>query len=249
MPPLLDLKNIAVTGRLAPLSGKVAPGEYVHLVGPNGAGKSTLLACMAGLHPHQGTLLLEGQPIQQWHGPALARQRSWLSQQQVAPFAMPVWHYLLLHQPLGSGQAVMLSLARALGLEDKLARQVSQLSGGEWQRVRLAACVLQIHPECHRDGRLLLLDEPMASLDVAQQAAVDRILTALHQAGITIVMSSHDLNHSMRHASSIWLLKGGVMLASGPAKSVLTEQHLSRAYGVGFRLLQVDGYNMVVPLP
>ncbi|AFJ46692.1 vitamin B12 ABC transporter ATP-binding protein BtuD [Shimwellia blattae] len=249
MLPLLALQNLAVTGRLAPLSGHVLPGAYLHLVGPNGAGKSTLLACMAGLHPHQGACLLSGQPVSGWPAAALAHQRAWLSQQQVAPFAMPVWHYLSLHQPRESAQAVMLSLARALGLEDKLTRQVSQLSGGEWQRVRLAACVLQIHPGCHDGGRLLLLDEPMAGLDVAQQAAVDRVLGELHQAGITIVLSSHDLNHTLRHASQVWLLKGGVLLARGEPGDVLSEDNLTRAYGVGFRHLRVDGYNMVVPVP
>ncbi|MBJ3815571.1 vitamin B12 ABC transporter ATP-binding protein BtuD [Shimwellia pseudoproteus] len=249
MVALLSLQNIAVTGRLTPLSGAVLPGEYLHLVGPNGAGKSTLLACMAGLHPHQGTLLLEGKLLASWSGPALAQRRAWLSQQQLPPFAMPVWHYLLLHQQRGAARDVMQSLARELGLDDKLTRPVSQLSGGEWQRVRLAACVLQIHPDCHAEGRLLLLDEPMASLDVAQQAAVDRLLARLHQAGITIVMSSHDLNHTLAHASGVWLLKGGVLLASGTAEQVLSEYHLSRAYGVNFRHLRADGYNMVVPVP
>ncbi len=87
-----------------------------------------------------------------------------------------------------------------LGLGDKLGRSVNQLSGGEWQRVRLAAVVLQIHPDANPVGQLLLLDEPMNSLDVAQQNALDRVLHHLCQAGIAIVMSSHDLNHTLRHA-------------------------------------------------
>ncbi len=97
----------------------------------------------------------------------------------------------------------------ALALDDKLGRSTNQLSGGEWQRVRLAAVVLQITPQANPAGQLLLLDEPMNSLDVAQQSALDKILSALCQQGLAIVMSSHDLNHTLRHAHRAWLLKGG----------------------------------------
>ena len=76
-------------------------------------------------------------------------------------------------------------------MHDKLGRSTNQLSGGEWQRVRLAAVVLQITPQANPAGQLLLLDEPMNSLDVAQQSALDKILSALCQQGLAIVMSSH----------------------------------------------------------
>ncbi len=107
-----------------------------------------------------------------------------------------------------------------LGLGDKLGRSVNQLSGGEWQRVRLAAVVLQIHPDANPVGQLLLLDEPMNSLDVAQQNALDRVLHHLCQAGIAIVMSSHDLNHTLRHAHKAWLLKRGKLIACGRREEV-----------------------------
>ena len=84
---------------------------------------------------------------------------------------MPVWHYLMLHLHDKHSTALLTDVAVALGLEDKLSRHVSQLSGGEWQRVRLAAVIVQIHPAGNPHGRMLLLDEPMSGLDVAQQAA------------------------------------------------------------------------------
>ncbi len=99
---------------------------------------------------------------------------------------------------------------------------MNQLSGGEWQRVRLAAVVLQIHPDANPVGQLLLLDEPMNSLDVAQQNALDRVLHHLCQAGIAIVMSSHDLNHTLRHAHKARLLKRGKLIACGRREEVLT---------------------------
>lgn len=142
MTALLGIKNLAVTGRLAPLSGAIQSGECLHLVGPNGAGKSTLLSCLAGIHPCLGDVNFAGQPLGAWSSGELAPQRAWLSQQQQPPFAMPVWHFLQLHQQTPEENGVMQSLARQLGLADKLTRPVNQLSGGEWQRVRLAAVIL-----------------------------------------------------------------------------------------------------------
>ena len=128
----------------------------------------------------------------------------------------------------------------------KLALHRNQLSGGEWQRVRLAAVVLQITPQANPAGQLLLLDEPMNSLDVAQQSALDKILSALCQQGLAIVMSSHDLNHTLRHAHRAWLLKGGKMLASGRREEVLTPANLAQAYGMNFRRLDIEGHRMLI---
>ncbi len=178
-------------------------------MGPNGAGKSTLLARMAGMTSGKGSIQFAGQPLEAWSATKLALHRAYLSQQQTPPFAMPVWHYLTLHQHDKTRTELLNDVAGALALDDKLGRSTNQLSGGEWQRVRLAAVVLQITPQANPAGQLLLLDEPMNSLDVAQQSALDKILSALCQQGLAIVMSSHDLNHTLRHAHRAWLLKGG----------------------------------------
>lgn len=183
------LRNLPASG---PLSGEVRAGEILHLVGPNGAGKSTLLARMAGMTSGKGSIQFAGQPTEAWSATKLALHRAYLSQQQTPPFAMPVWHYLTLHQHDKTRTELLNDVAGALALDDKLGRSTNQLSGGEWQRVRLAAVVLQITPQANPAGQLLLLDEPMNSLDVAQQSALDKILSALCQQGLAIVMSSHD---------------------------------------------------------
>lgn len=244
--PLLQLNDVAVAHRLGPITATVKSGELVHLVGPNGAGKSTLLTRMAGLSTGQGQIVLNGVDLNVWSTLELARNRAYLSQQQLPPFAMPVWHYLQLHQVATNAEAVMMQLAEAFWLKDKLSRPVNQLSGGEWQRVRLAAVILQIHPEVNPQGRLLLLDEPMNSLDVAQQAALDRQLIKLCEAGVSVVMSSHDLNHSLRHAHTAWLLRDGKMVAQGLRDDVLSPQHLATAYNMQFRRLQIEGHSMLI---
>ncbi|VTR14447.1 Vitamin B12 import ATP-binding protein BtuD [Serratia fonticola] len=90
---------------------------------------------------------------------------------------MPVFQYLALHQPAGAEESelekAILYLARSLKLADKLSRMLTQLSGGEWQRVRLAAVLLQVWPTVNPLSQLLLLDEPTNSLDVAQKVALD----------------------------------------------------------------------------
>lgn len=244
--PLLQLNDVAVAERLGPISATVHAGELIHLVGPNGAGKSTLLTRAAGLSSGGGQITFVERELNDWQPTQLARHRAYLSQQQMPPFSMPVWHYLQLHQTLGPTDTIMLDLVETLGLTDKLTRSVNQLSGGEWQRVRLAAVVLQIHPEINPQGRLLLLDEPMNSLDVAQQTALDRILVALCEAGIAVVMSSHDLNHSLRHAHTVWLLRAGKMIAQGNRDEVLLPQHLATAYNMHFRRLQIEGHSMLI---
>ncbi|EAM7071923.1 vitamin B12 ABC transporter ATP-binding protein BtuD [Salmonella enterica] len=246
MSQLMQLKDVAESARLGPLSGEVSAGEILHLVGPNGAGKSTLLARMAGLTSGDGSIRLGGAPLETWAPAKLAQHRAYLAQQQNPPFAMPVWHYLALHQYDKTRTGQFNDVTDILGLSDKLGRNVNQLSGGEWQRVRLAAVVLQIHPNVNPLGQLLLLDEPMSSLDVAQQNALDRILHQLCQSGIAIVMSSHDLNHTLRHAHKVWLLKHGKLIACGRQEEVLTPTYLAQAYGLRFRRLDVEGHQMLI---
>lgn len=242
----LQLNDVSVPQRLGPINATVNPGELIHLVGPNGAGKSTLITRMAGLSAGEGFVTLNGIVVNEWPTLELARHRAYLSQQQRPPFVMPVWHYLQLHQVAKSSEVVMMRLAKVFSLTDKLSRPLNQLSGGEWQRVRLAAVILQIHPDINPQGCLLLLDEPMNSLDVAQQAVLDRQIVKLCEAGISVVMSSHDLNHSLRHAHIAWLLCAGRMVAQGIRDEVLSPEHLAAAYNMHFRLLQIEGHSMLI---
>ncbi|MFQ1678698.1 vitamin B12 ABC transporter ATP-binding protein BtuD [Pantoea dispersa] len=237
---LLQCHGLRVPGRLSAGELTLCRGERVHVVGPNGAGKSTLLTALAGLLDAEGQLTLAGQPLRSWSGAALAQQRAWLPQQQPAPAALPVWHYLRLHSPPGgdNAQATLTDLQQQLGLQDKLTRPLAQLSGGEWQRVRLAAVVLQIHPAINPRGALLILDEPLTALDIAQQRAVDKLLLQLSEAGIAIIASGHDLNHSLRHADRVWLMHQGRVVSQGRAREVLTAERLAPLYQAEFVQLE-----------
>lgn len=247
---LMQCQGASVKGRLAPVDLELHAGELVHLVGPNGAGKSTLLNVLAGLLPAIGDIRFSGQPLAQMNGAVLARMRAWLPQQQPAPGQMPVWHYLRMHLLHVNAEAdrLLIQVLEMLGLKDKLMRNVLQLSGGEWQRVRLAAVALQIHPAINAQGKLLILDEPMSALDVAQQKAVDTLLAQLCAAGIAIVASGHDLNHSLRHADRVWLMHQSRLVAQGTAASVLTVGQLAPLYNIQFQRIETpQGALLLVP--
>lgn len=236
----LNVCQVAVAQRLYPFSARVSRGQRIHLVGPNGAGKSSLLALLAGLLPAEGEITFAGKPLGEWSGPLLSRHRAWLPQQQSPPAQMAVWHYLLMHDlhPKIKRQQRLLHFTDALQISDKLHRPLGQLSGGEWQRVRLAAVLYQLsQPE----GELLLLDEPLTGLDIGQQVAFDRLLPELAERGITVIMSSHDLNHTLQHADCVWLMRPQQPALQGTPREVLTPEHLSALYKVPFRLLDVEG--------
>ncbi|SFN39788.1 vitamin B12 transport system ATP-binding protein [Candidatus Pantoea varia] len=248
---LLRLQQAAVSGRLLLLTGELAAGQLLHVAGPNGAGKSTLLSVIAGLQPASGKVLLDEKPLSDWNGAALSRVRGWLPQQQAPLSQMPVWHYLLLHLKQAGSQsdARLSTLLERLQLQDKLSRSLSRLSGGEWQRVRLAAVCAQIDPLINPHGRLLILDEPMTALDIGQQKAVDDLIAELCAAGISVIASSHDLNHSLQQADRVWLMNRGQVVAQGEPANVLTPQRLTPLYQITFRQIQLEGRTLLTVLP
>ncbi|TKI05622.1 vitamin B12 ABC transporter ATP-binding protein BtuD [Martelella alba] len=235
---LVELRNVAVPRRLLPLTADIVAGRLIHLVGPNGAGKSTLLAAVAGLQAAEGDILFKGRLLGQWRGEALAAHRAYLAQQALPPGIMPVFQYMALHQPTGvDGAAIdraMNYLTDALSLSDKLHRPLNRLSGGEWQRVRLAASLLQVWPAINPQAVMLLLDEPAASLDIAQRVALDALLAEVIAAGLAVMVCGHDLNHTLRHADDVWLLSAGRLAAAGSARRVMQPALLSAVFGVDF---------------
>jgi vitamin B12 transport system ATP-binding protein len=237
---LLQCKGASVAGRLAPVDLSVTPGQLVHLVGPNGAGKSTLLNVLAGLLPAQGAIEFAGRSLSKIRGAELAQWRAWLPQQSLPLGAMPVWHYLRMHLSSSVIQVdgVLKDVLAQLSLQEKLTCMLTQLSGGEWQRVRLAAVILQIHPAINPHAKLLILDEPMTALDVAQQRAVDKLLVELCHAGLAVMASSHDLNHSLRHADWVWLMHQGRVVQQGEPNSVLTTAQLTPIYQTDFEQIE-----------
>lgn len=151
-----------------------------------------------------------------------------------------MFQYLALHRPAAAAQTdvehAILYLCQRLRLVDKLSRMLTQLSGGEWQRVRLAAVLLQVWPSVNPHSRLLLLDEPTNSTDVAQKVALDRLLREFCQSGRSALVCAHDLNHTLQQADRVWLLHAGRLVAQGATREVMAPTLLSQIYEVDFHL-------------
>ncbi|MGL5336913.1 MAG: ATP-binding cassette domain-containing protein [Enterovibrio sp.] len=254
---MLTVTDLAFTGRLQPLSVELQMGKILHILGPNGSGKSTLLALLAGVLSGAGEITFAGFKISALNYQALADLRVYLPQAQANLFELRVYQYFALMVPrlarrcknLQEKQNVeqtVLTLCQKLSLSDKLNASLQTLSGGQWQRVRLAGALLQLY-FARSCAKLLILDEPMTSLDLAQEAAVYKLLREVAQQGVTIVMSNHDINQSIKHADHILLLKDGKNRATGTPAMVMTTQILAQVFDIDFVRYENDGRILLLP--
>ncbi|MCG3862966.1 MULTISPECIES: vitamin B12 ABC transporter ATP-binding protein BtuD [unclassified Photobacterium] len=250
--PMLMINRIAADTRLKPLSFSVDNGEIVHFIGPNGSGKSTAIELISGLFSTDGSVTLEGVALTDYDLASLARVRSYMSQQDKPSFAIPVYQYLLMaFTALGEvddiiKQGAIDEVCGYLGIVDKLSRSIQQLSGGEWQRVRLASACLQVWPALNPDAKYLLLDEPAASLDIGQEVAMYKLIRKIASQGVAVIMANHDLNRTLREADKVLLLEAGHCIAVGSAQEVMIVSLLERVFKTGIVKVNYQGIENLV---
>jgi len=223
---------------LADISFRVADGEVLAIIGPNGAGKSTLLRLLSGdTAPTAGAVLFNGRPVGAWRGEDKARSMAVLPQAATLSFPFTVEEVVMLGRtPHRTGLRRDLEVVReALQAVDGghlLQRIYTQLSGGEKQRVQLARVLAQIWDPDGATERLLILDEPTASFDMAHQQLTLGLVKQLSRQGIGIVLVVHDLTMAARCADNLLLLSCGRVAAHGSADQVLTEALVSEVFQV-----------------
>lgn len=214
---------------------KVGRRELIGLIGPNGAGKSSLLKLlMKLLTPTEGAIFLDGKDLKAWSHRALAQRVAYLPQSPSLDSAFPCREVVLMGRYAHLGrferessrdfeiaQEAMRRTA-TIALAD---RPVTELSGGELQRVLLARTLAQ-------EATTLLLDEPTANLDPQHQLGVIELVASLVENGISVVMALHDLHLAARYCHRLLLLHQGEVIAEGTPRAVLTEQNLRRVYGI-----------------
>ena len=232
----------------------IAPGDLVGILGPNGSGKTTLLKMLSGtLTPSAGQISFDHRPLSAWKRRDLARRIALVPQETHAPFDFTVLDIVLMGRFPHLGTFALegpadLSIARqALASTGTAAfedRPFATLSGGEKQRVVIASALAQC-PE------LLLLDEPTASLDLGHQLDVQLLLERLNrERGVTMVLSTHDLNLAAALCRQLILLRGGRVVAQGATEEVLTPDAVRALYGVDADVHRhpIAGHLTVTPL-
>jgi iron complex transport system ATP-binding protein len=236
--PSLAAENIALTrdGRriLDGVSLGVRPGCFLAVIGPNGAGKSSLLSIVSGLwKPDSGRALLNGRDVGHYHPAERARSCAVMRQDNARPAGLTVLEAVelgrLAHGGGESARSVAWEMLQKLDLVDLAGRDCTRLSGGEWQRVAFARTVAQIIG--NKDAGVLLLDEPVSSLDPSHQHELLAAARRLAREGHAVLAILHDLNLTAHYADEVALLAGGRLRACGPPAEIMRPEILSEIYG------------------
>jgi iron complex transport system ATP-binding protein len=230
----------------------VPRGVLTGIVGPNGCGKTTLLHLLVGARrPDAGTVLALGRPAAAWRRRDLARHVAVVSQREEPTFPLRVRDAVRLgryphvgpFRPFSArdDEAVERALARAdaVHLAD---RWIQALSGGEWQRVRIARALAQ-EPE------VLLLDEATANLDLRHEMETFELVARLvREQGLTGVLVTHHVNLVARFVDTIAVLDRGRVVATGPPATVLRRDVVERVFAWPVEITEWRGVPQIVPL-
>lgn len=224
---LISTQSLSVDTRLDSISIALHRGEVLGLIGPNGAGKSTLLKTLAGLESYTGEITLEDKAFESYSAAERARliglqpqqvNSTWpISVEEVVALGRIPWH--------DRDEAAIKQAMQMADVTEFSERTIDHLSGGERARIWLAR-VLAGQPQA------LLVDEPVANLDIHYQLSVMNVLKdyAANQHGVMVAL--HDLSLAARYCDKLCLLKQGQCVAIGTAEEVLTESLLQSVYNV-----------------
>jgi iron complex transport system ATP-binding protein len=249
----LSVRYPGAAGRaLDGVSLRVEPGRLVAVTGPNGSGKTTLVNALLGLIPLEGgKALLDGKPVTDWRRGPLARVVGVVPQREEVVFPLTVTQTVMLGRypylgplaPIGyHDREATLRALRRCDIEPLAERRVDTLSGGEWQRVRVARALAQ-------QPRILVLDEPTSSLDVRHEMELFELVRTLVKDGLAGLVITHELNLAARFADRILLLDRGRVVADGAPAEVFRRDTLTQVFGWPVAVTTWrDGSPQVVPL-
>jgi ABC-type Mn2+/Zn2+ transport system ATPase subunit len=241
MTPILQVDNLTVSYNGQPalegVSFAVQAGERVAIVGPNGSGKSTLFKTLVGLlHPQAGKVLTQGAEV------------GYVTQRSVVDWSFPVTvHDVVMMGRIGkmgwlrwqrpADREIVARCLEQVGMANLADRQIGELSGGQQQRVFIARALAQ-------EATVLLMDEPFSGVDTPSQETILEILNRLNGQGVTLLVSTHDLNLAVERFDRLALLNRQ-LIAYGRPEEAITPQSLSAAYG-GQALWRGEDYALVL---
>ena len=226
---------------------EIKKGEFAALVGPNGSGKSTLLRCLDKiLLPKNGNIYLNEKNLKEIDRKILARSIAYVPQSEDEVFQNNVFDTVLMGRkphiswmPTNNDLEITAKVIEKLDLAEFSMKFLNQLSGGQRQRVYIARALAQ-------EPKILLLDEPTASLDLRHQLEVLEILKNLTKKGISVVVAIHDLNLALQFCEKIVMLKNGKIFAKG-GKEIITSKIVEKLYGVKVKIINEDERIFIIP--
>ncbi len=249
--PIVEFRNVSCsygeTPVLSDITLTVYTGDFVGLVGPSGSGKTTLLrAILGGVKIQSGDVLIEGKRVAD--GQTLA---GYVPQLEAIDWNFPV----SVEQVILMGRAAegwfpwsrkeateqAHTIMKRLGIESLAKRQIRALSGGQQQRAFLGRALIS-------DPRVLLLDEPTAGVDIKTRDDILHLLDDLNHEGVTVIMSTHELNAVAAHLPWVICLNQTIISQGSPAE-VYTPENLSRTYGAEMAVIQHEGMTLVAEAP
>ena len=223
-------------------------GDFVGLLGPSGSGKTTLLRTLLNaVNVFQGEVLVEGTSVDQ------RRPRvGYVPQLETIDWNFPVTvqEVVMMGRTMENrlfpwyrrqDRAIAAEMMESLGISQLARRHIRELSGGQQQRVFLARALVS-------NPSILLLDEPTAGVDIKTRDDVMHLLHELNHQGITIIMTTHEINAVAVHLPWVVCMNGGI-LAEGPPSQVITREILKLTYGAEMPVIHYEGMTLVAESP
>ncbi len=234
MNSLITIKNVGVSYAMQPhvlkdCNATIEGPTITGIIGPNGAGKSTLLKAILGLIQSSGEVLIDGEPTKK-----VLQKIAYVEQKSHIDFTFPI----TIRECVALGRTVKKKPLQRLtkedwekvdaaieevGLTDLASRQIGALSGGQFQRVLLARCMVQ-------EAQYIFLDEPFVGIDMLSEKVIMTIIRKWKEEGKTILMVNHDLSKVKEYFDQVILVKHAIV-ASGKTEDVFIKKYLDDVYG------------------
>ena len=234
MNSLITIKNVGVSYAMQPhvlkdCNATIEGPTITGIIGPNGAGKSTLLKAILGLIQSSGEILIDGEPAKK-----VLQKIAYVEQKSHIDFTFPI----TIRECVALGRTVKKKPLQRLtkedwekvdtaieevGLTDLASRQIGALSGGQFQRVLLARCMVQ-------EAQYIFLDEPFVGIDMLSEKVIMTIIRKWKEEGKTILMVNHDLSKVKEYFDKVILVKHSIV-ASGKTEDVFIKKYLDDVYG------------------
>ena len=245
---MLEVKNVRCgydnNEIIKGVSFNVEPGSNLCIVGPNGCGKSTLLKSIANLLNYKGSILLNGKEISKFNRKDLAKNIALMSQASSIYFPYTVYETVSLgryahlkgvfSRMSKSDEEIIIKSIENVGLLDLKDKLISELSGGQLQRVYLARAFAQ-------DPNVILLDEPTNHLDLKYQIEMLEYLNKWSKENNKIVIAVlHDLNLVQTFGEKVVMMKYGKVATAGNAREVLNGDKLKEVYGIDVKTFMIE---------